>query len=199
MNRLHQQLEFLTEIDQLKSITRQTLLMNGKTQENDAEHSWHLAVAVMILQEHVEDQKTDLSKVIQMVLIHDIVEIDAGDTYAYDEAAHHDKEERELKAAHRIFGLLPDDQAQHMKALWLEFEATQTPEAKLANALDRFMPMWHNYKTKGKQWQKYGVTEQMVLKRNRNIADGSPALWAFAKEMVADAVEKGYLQKEARQ
>jgi len=199
MNRLHQQLEFLTEIDQLKSITRQTLLMDGQTLENDAEHSWHLALAVMILQEHGDDQQIDLSKVIQMVLIHDIVEIDAGDTYAYDEAAHRDKEERELQAAHRLFGLLPADQAEQMKTLWLEFEAAQSPEAKLANALDRFMPMWHNYKTKGKQWQKHGVTDQMVLKRNRSIEDGSPALWAFAKEMVADAVEKGYLQKETQQ
>ncbi len=199
MNQLHQQLNFLTEIDQLKTITRQTLLMNGEKQENDAEHSWHLAMAVMILQEHGNDHQIDLAKVIRMVLIHDIVEIDAGDTYAYDEAAHHDKAARELKAADRIFGLLPADQAQEMKDLWLEFEATQTPEAKLANALDRFMPMWHNYKTKGKQWQKHGVTEQMVLKRNRSIEEGSAALWAFAKEMVADAVEKGYLQKETRQ
>lgn len=198
MDRFQQQLGFLTEIDKLKSITRQTLLMDGETNENDAEHSWHLAMAVMILHEHGEAKHVDLLKVMKMVLIHDIVEIDAGDTYAYDEGAHYDKEEREQKAAKRLFGLLPEDQAAELRLLWEEFEAVQTSEAKLANALDRFMPMWHNYQTKGKQWQKHGVTQQMVLKRNESIKYGSTVLWEFAKQMVTEAVEKGYLQKETR-
>lgn len=198
MDRLTRQINFLVEIDKLKQVGRQTLLMDGSRNENDAEHSWHLAMAVIILSEESNFQHIDMLKVIKMVLIHDIVEIDAGDTYAYDTHAHHDKQEREQKAARRIFGLLPDDQRDEMNALWEAFEASTTDEAKLANALDRFMPILHNYRTKGRQWLKHEVTDKMVINRNKNIKDGAAALWEYVLTMIKNAVEEGMLRQDVR-
>jgi putative hydrolase of HD superfamily len=191
--RLEQQLTFLREIDKLKHIQRQTLLLDASRRENDAEHSWHLAMAVLLLQEYGNSTDYDLLKVLQMVLIHDIVEVDAGDTYAYDEAANVGKYEREQKAAKRLYGLLPEDQRVFYKALWEEFEAAQTKEAKLANALDRFMPLYHNYTTGGKQWKLHNVSKEQVLTRNQPIQDGSEALWEKVLVIVEDAVTKGML------
>jgi len=127
------------------------------------------------------------------VLIHDLVEIDAGDTFAYDDAGAVDKAERETAAADRVFGLLPADQAAELRTIWEEFEARQTMEAKYAAALDRFQPMLHNYRTQGQAWQEHGITADRVIARNQHMAEGSPALWDYAKEFVADAVAKGYL------
>lgn len=192
--RLVRQLDFLREIDRLKTVLRQTVLTDKSRRENSAEHSWHLAVMAGLLQEHANEPGLDVGRVIRMVLIHDIVEIDAGDTFAYDTAGHADKAEREERAAERLFGLLPDDQRAEMMDLWREFEDRTTPEAKFAAALDRLQPMIHNYLTEGHTWRQHGITAGQVLARNRHIAEGSEALWRFAEQMINDAVDKGYLQ-----
>ena len=193
-SRLAKQVEFIVEIDKLKQVVRRTWLTDKSRQENDAEHSWHLGVMAILLLEHAQQPRLDLLRVLKMVLIHDLVEIDAGDTFAYDDAGALDKAERESAAADRVFGLLPADQAAELRTLWEEFEARQTPEAKYAAALDRFQPMLHNYRTQGKAWQEHGITADQVIARNQHIAEGSPALWEYAREFVADAVAKGYLR-----
>lgn len=191
--RLAQQIKFLVEIDKLKQVFRQTWLMDQSRKENDAEHSWHLAVMVAVLQEHAEPEQFDLLHVLKMVLIHDLVEIDAGDTFTYDDVAGRDKAQREQQAADRIFRLLPDDQAAELRGLWEEFEARATPESRYAAALDRLQPILHNYFTEGRAWREHGVTSAMVIARNRHIAAGSPALWQFVEGLIRDAVAKGYL------
>lgn len=191
--RLEQQLTFIKEIDKLKRIYRQTYLMNGQDKENDAEHSWHLAVMALLLHEYAAEE-IDLSKVVKMVLIHDLVEIDAGDSFCYDEVANADKGQREEAAAARLFSLPPRDQGQFFRDIWEEFEERKTPEACFAASLDRLQPLLHNYHTKGISWQEHGVTEDMVLKRNCHIRQGSPKLWEYVKGLIADAVDKGYLQ-----
>jgi putative hydrolase of HD superfamily len=193
-SRLAKQVEFIVEIDKLKQVVRRTWLTDKSRQENDAEHSWHLGVMAILLLEHAQQPRLDLLRVLKMVLIHDLVEIDAGDTFAYDDAGALDKAEREGAAADRVFALLPADQAAELRTLWEEFEARQTPEAKYAAALDRFQPMLHNYRTQGKAWQEHGITADQVIARNQHIAEGSPALWEYAREFVADAVAKGYLR-----
>lgn len=192
-SRLARQVEFIVEIDKLKQVVRRTWLMDQSRQENDAEHSWHLAVMAILLLEHAQQPELDLLRVLKMLLIHDLVEIDAGDTFAYDDAGAADKTERESAAADRLFGLLPDDQADQWRALWSEFEARETPEAKYAAALDRFQPMLHNYRTQGKAWREHGITADQVIVRNRHLAEGAPTLWAYAERFVADAVAKGDL------
>jgi putative hydrolases of HD superfamily len=193
-SRLAQQIEFIVEIDQLKQVLRRTYLIDKSRRENDAEHSWHLGLMAILLVEHAQQPQLDLLRVLKMVLVHDLVEIDAGDTFAYDEVGAVDKAARETAAAERIFDLLPTDQAVELRALWDEFEARQTPEAQYAAALDRFQPMLHNYRTQGKAWQEHGITADQVLARNQHMADGSPALWNYARRFVADAVAKGYLR-----
>ena len=193
-SRLAKQVEFIVEIDKLKQVYRRTWLTDKSRRENDAEHSWHLGVMAVLLLEHAQQPRLDLLRVLKMVLIHDLVEIDAGDTFAYDDAGALDKAEREGAAADRVFALLPADQAAELRTLWEEFEARQTPEAKYAAALDRFQPMLHNYRTQGKAWQEHGITADQVIARNQHIAEGSPALWEYAREFVADAVAKGYLR-----
>ncbi|WP_075603234.1 HD domain-containing protein [Saccharicrinis aurantiacus] len=192
--RLMKQLQFIAEIDKVKQIIRQTLLLDKSRQENDAEHSWHMAMAVFILHEHANETDIDLVKSVKMALIHDIVEIDAGDVFAYDTAGHHNKFENELKASERIFGLLPDDQAAEYKQLWLEFEKGETNEAKFVGAIDKFMPIYHNYLTEGQQWHKHGVTSEMVLKRNQPLQQGSDILWARVNEFIEECKEKGILE-----
>ncbi len=194
-SRLAKQVEFIVEVDKLKQVYRRTWLTDKSRRENDAEHSWHLGVMAVLLLEHAQQPQLDLLRVLKMVLVHDLVEIDAGDTFAYDDAGAMDKAERENAAADRVFNLLPADQAAELRAIWEEFEARQTPEAKYAAALDRFQPMLHNYRTQGKAWQEHGITADRVIARNQHMAEGSPALWDFAKEFVADAVAKGYLRQ----
>ncbi len=192
--RLHQQIAFILEIDKLKSVLRQTYLIDDPRHENSAEHSWHLAMMAMLLAEHANIE-VNLLRVLQMLLVHDIVEIDAGDTYCYDSAGNDDKAEREQRAAHRIFGLLPDDQQGEMQDLWQEFEARETPEAKFAAALDRLMPILHNYHTQGRSWIEHGITSAQVRERNRHAEEGSAALWQHVEALIADAVGQGHLRE----
>lgn len=193
--RLQQQVEFLVEIDKLKTVMRRTDLISADRRENDAEHSWHLAVAAMVLAEYANDP-IDLSKVIKMVLIHDLVEIDAGDTYCYDVEGAKDKEEREQRAADRLFAILPQDQGKEFRKLWAEFEEGATAEAKFAAALDRFQPVLHNLRTDGRSWSQHGIVRQQVAKRIAPIADGSARLWHYISRLIAEAVAAGILKEK---
>ncbi len=192
MDKLKQQIAFILEVDKLKTIYRQSLIADKSRYENDAEHSWHLALMAFLLAGHT-NCRVDLLKVIKMVLMHDIVEIDAGDTYCYDESAKLDKREREERAADRIFSLLPEEQCREMHELWEEFELMETPEAKYAAALDRLQPVLLNYTAGGLSWKKHGISADQVIERNHRIEDGSEKLWDFAKELINDAVKKDYL------
>jgi putative hydrolases of HD superfamily len=192
--RLTQQIAFVMEIDKLKTILRQTSLMDNSRRENSAEHSWHLAVMALTLGDYAEPG-TDLTRVVKMVLVHDIVEIDAGDTFAYDAQGYTDKNEREERAAARIFGLLPDAQRDELLVLWHEFEAISTPEARFANALDRLEPLLGNYTTDGGSWKKAGVTLAKVQKRMEPIGNVSAALGVYVQEIIADSVAKGYIRE----
>lgn len=193
MDRLAKQIQFILEIDKLKSVYRRTYLLDVDRRENSAEHSWHLALLAMVLAEHANGP-LDLLKVIKMVLIHDIVEIDAGDTYIYDEQG--DKAERERVAADRIFGLLPSDQEQEFREIWREFETAATLEARFASALDRFMPQLHNFHTGGRSWKEHGITVDRVRGRNAGIALGSEVLWQWTQTLLEDAVAKGILPEK---
>jgi putative hydrolase of HD superfamily len=177
----------------LKLILRRTLVTDKSRYENTAEHSWHLAMFAMMLCEHANEPDLNVMRVIRMVLIHDIVEIDAGDTFAYDVVGHEDKAEREQAAAFRIFGMLPEDQQEEISQLWEEFEDRETSEALFANALDRLHPLLHNYYTEGAAWKEHGITSSQVLERNAHIAEGSEILWEFAEELIRSSVAKGYL------
>lgn len=193
--RLKKQMDFILEADKIKRIGRQTYLSDGVRKENDAEHSWHLALMAILLQEH-SNQELDVLKVITMVLIHDMVEIDAGDTYAYDEAAHATKREREVAAADRIFGILPADQKEYLRQLWEEFEEYETPEAKFAHMLDNFQPLMLNDVTDGRSWVEHGVKKSQVLKRNARTAEGSEIIMNEVRKIVDKHVVKGHLQDE---
>ena len=190
--RLETQLDFILEVEQLKQIFRQTLLPGDKRRENDAEHSWHLSLMAILLVEHASAE-VDLLRVLKMLLIHDVVEIDAGDTFVYDQAALEDKDEREQKAADRLFGLLPSDQATVLRALWDEFEARQSPEARYAAALDRLQPILLNFHTQGAAWRRHGICKAQVIARNEHIQEGAPALWTYVRKLIDEAVARGYL------
>jgi 5'-deoxynucleotidase YfbR-like HD superfamily hydrolase len=190
--RFERQIRFVLEIDKLKTIIRRTYLLNADRAENTAEHSWHLAIMAILLAEHA-NEPIDVAKVVKMVLVHDIVEIDAGDTYFYDTAAALDKAERENAAAQRIFGILPPDQSEELRMLWKEFEAGKTADARFALALDRFMPQLHNYYTRGRSWAEHGITADRVLERNASMAEGSEKLWECARALLNDAVAQGFL------
>ena len=189
--RLHEQIEFLCAIDELKRVERQTTLLDGSRRENSAEHSWHLALYTMVLAEYGGD--LDVGRVLRMVLVHDIVEIDAGDTYIYDEQGQATKEERERQAADRLFALLPDDQAGVLRAAWDEFEERETPEARFAYAIDRLQPLLHNHRTGGAAWRRHGITADQVYDKNHPIGDGAPRLWELARELVETSVQRGDL------
>lgn len=190
--RLAQQLEFITEIDRLKQVLRQTKLFDASRRENSAEHSWHLAVMASVLLEYAPPE-TNLTRVLELLLVHDMVEIDAGDTFAYDAAANLDKAERERAAAERVFGLLPDDLEVRLSGAWQEFETGTTVEARFANALDRLQPFLHNYYAQGGTWRAHGITKAQVLGRMRPIEHGTPALWPYVLERIAEACELGYI------
>lgn len=193
--RLGRQVQFVLEVDKLKQVYRQTYLLDQSRKENDAEHSWHIALMAIVLCEHAADSEVDVLRVLKMLLMHDLVEIDAGDTFCYDEAGQRSKLQRERAAADRIFNMLPADQAAEYRALWEEFEAAGSAEARFAAALDRLQPLTHNCMTHGLAWREHGVTEDRVLARNRHIADGSPALWRHAENMIHNAVEQGHLAR----
>jgi putative hydrolase of HD superfamily len=186
-NRLEQQLRFLAEIDKLKDILRRSLVTGTLRQENSAEHSWHLALMVPVLIEHAELHSVDVLRVLKMILIHDLVEIDAGDTFCYDVAGNATKAEREQRAAQRIFPLLPQDQAHELRILWDEFEAGLTGEAKLAQALDRLHPILQNLQTGGTSWRKHGVTKVQVLERNQKIGEVMPSVWNEIRRQIDQA------------
>ncbi|HMK46146.1 MAG TPA: HD domain-containing protein [Methanocella sp.] len=193
--RLEQQINFLIEIDRLKHVYRQTYLLDRSRHDSDVEHSWHFAIMALVLSEYTKDS-VDISKVIRMALIHDIVEIDAGDVIVYDRKTDGDHVAKERAAAKRIFGLLPIDQARELSELWAEFERRETPEAKFAAALDRFDPLLHNFYTEGKAWQEHGVTADQVLEVNRHIGQTAPEIWKKVQELVQELVEKGHLKSE---
>lgn len=193
--RLEKQIRFITEIDKVKNIFRQTYLADGKRKENDAEHSWHLAISAVLLKEHMKAE-ADLTKVMVMVLIHDLVEIDAGDTYAYDEVGAATKWEREVKAADRIFGLLPEDQGTYFRSLWEEFEAYETAEAKFAHLLDNFQPLLLNDASDGKSWAEHSVHKSQVCRRNERIPETSEIVWEKMLEIMDKHIEKGNLKAD---
>ena len=194
-DRFKQQIEFILEIDRLKHVLRQTILMDKSRQENSAEHSWHIALTVMILSEYAADDGIDLFRVIKILLIHDLIEIDAGDTYCYDDRGRNDQVERERAAADRIFNILPADQARTFRELWDEFEERKTPESRFANALDRVQPFLHNYFTRGITWQENNIKSDQVKGRMQPVNDGAPVLWKYVSSLIDDAVNKGYLSK----
>jgi len=194
-SRLSRQVQFIVEVDKLKEIFRQTLVIGSRRAENDAEHSWHLCLIAVILAEHAADRSLDILKVLKMLIIHDLVEIDAGDTFAYDTARMADQHEREARAADRIFGLLPEDQRDEMRSLWEDFEEKTTAEAKFATAVDRFQPMLLNVRTQGAAWNRHGVTRDRVLARNAQIKQGAPAIWEYSAAMIEDAVNRGELAR----
>lgn len=190
--RLQRQLAFVSEVDKLKSVLRQTLLQDSSRRENSAEHSWHLAVMALVLFEYAPPG-TDITRTLKMLLVHDVVEIEAGDTFAYDLEGYLDKEDREQAAAEKLFGLLPDEQERELRALWDEFEGGETNAARFANALDRLQPFWHNLQTEGGTWRVHSVTKAQVLKRMEPIARGTPELWPVVLSLIDEAVAAGIL------
>lgn len=188
--RLQKQIAFIKEIDKVKNIFRQTYLADGTRKENDAEHSWHIALMVVLLKEYVSED-VDVAKVMTMVLIHDLVEIDAGDTYAYDSEGAKFKREREVKAADRIFGILPADQGMYFRELWEEFEAYETPDAKYAHLLDNFQPLLLNDASGGRSWNEHGVHKSQIYKRNEKVQETSQEIWNTIQEVVESHIAKG--------
>lgn len=193
--RLEEQLKFIVEVDKAKEVLRRTLLINSKRRENDSEHSWHLALMAPILKEYVKED-VNIEKVINMVIIHDLVEIDAGDTYCYDSKGYETKNERELKAASRIFNILPKDQADIVFNLWNEFEEVKTIESKYANTLDRLQPILLNISLEGKSWRENKTTKSMVLKRMEIIKETSEDLYEVVTNIINKGVEIGALKDE---
>jgi putative hydrolase of HD superfamily len=194
-DRLAQQIQFIIEIDKLKSILRQTLLVDESRRENSAEHSWHLALMAVLLIEYAP-VGVDLLSAIKMLLIHDLVEIDAGDTFCYDLQGNETKAEREIQAATRLFGLLPPEQGNELKEIWQEFEAQETATAKFAAALDRLQPVLHNQQTRGGTWQIHNIHRDQVQQRVSLIETGAPELWPFVQKLLDDCVAAGYLESQ---
>lgn len=192
--RLIQQIEFIIEVDKLKTILRQSRTIQERKRENDAEHSWHLTLMAIILQEHA-NADVEILRVLKMLIIHDIVEIDAGDTFAYDEHGHEDKTKREEKAFQRIYNLLPEDQYRELYQLWREFEDRLSPESKFAASLDRLHPMLLNFHTEGATWKQHGICRDQVNRRNSHIAEGSSELWEYAQTIIEEACERGFLKE----
>lgn len=186
--------EFITELDKLKAVKRQiTLPLDNDRQENSAEHSWHVALMATTLAPFAA-QPIDISRVVRMILIHDVVEIDAGDLFAFQEAAEHEAQaEKELAAAKRIFGLLPAPLNQELLALWLEFEEAETPDAEFAKAMDRVLPVFQNMQNQGGSWKKHGVTREKIAQRNKHLVTCAPSLWDYVNTQLDNAVKKRWL------
>lgn len=192
-SRLTQQIQFILEIDKLKHILRQTLLTDSSRRENTAEHSWHIAIMAIVLAEYAPPG-TDIDRTIKMLLIHDLVEIDAGDTFCYDVQANLSKAEREIEAANRIFGLLPNDLGVELRAIWEEFELQNTPTSKFAAALDRIQPFLHNGETKGGTWRIHDISRTQVMKRMTPVEEGAPELWEYIQHLIDNFTRDGYLK-----
>lgn len=195
MTRLEQQIAFILEIDKVKNVFRQTYLSDRNRKENDAEHSWHIAIMAMLLQEHMKEP-VDVLRVMTMVLIHDLVEIDAGDTYAYDASGNATKREREVKAAERIFGLLPEDQGAYFRELWDEFEEYKTADAQYAHLLDNLQPLLLNDASGGASWEEHIVKKSQIYKRNERLPEISDAIWEHMKSVIERNVKKGKVLDE---
>ncbi|ENI8075990.1 TPA: HD domain-containing protein [Vibrio vulnificus] len=194
MERLNKQLVLLMELDKLKSVLRRTRVKSAdKRLENSAEHSWHVALMALLMEEHA-NEPVNIGRVVKMLLLHDVVEIDAGDTFVYDAVASEQQAEKELAAAQRLFGMLPADQGEELLQLWLEFEAAQTADAKFGKALDRIIPMLLNYHNQGQSWQEHGVTRLQALTVNQKIDLGSHVLWDKAQEIIEQATQNGWLK-----
>ena len=191
--RLEKQMAFIREIDKEKQIFRQSYVTDGTRKENDAEHAWHMAIMTFLLSEYANED-IDVLKTIRMILIHDIVEIDAGDTYAYDDSAKATQYEREERAANRLFGLLPEDQAKNLRALWDEFEAGESKEARFARTMDNVQPLLLNDATGGKAWEEHDVPLSKIMKRNERTAKGSEALWEYSRDhLIKKNVQEGHI------
>lgn len=190
-HRINQQIEFILTLDKLKNIQRRSYLISGNRTENSAEHSWHISLMAMLLSEY-SNESIDLERTISMLLVHDIVEIEAGDTYCYDDVI--DQQQREEEAADQLFDMLPDDQNAMMRNLWVDFELGVSPEARFAAAMDRLMPLLQSYYTQGKGWKESGIRKSQVIERNGPIVDGSKTLWNYAENLIDDAVERGWLE-----
>ncbi|MER2496393.1 HD domain-containing protein [Vibrio neptunius] len=194
MDRLEKQLALVMELDQLKSVLRRTRVKSAQGRlENSAEHSWHVALMAILMEEHA-NEPVNIARVVKMLLLHDIVEIDAGDTFVYDTAASKVQAEKELAAAQRLFALLPNDQGQELLELWLEFERAESADAKFGKALDRIIPMLLNYHNNGQSWLEHGVTREQALTVNQKIEYGSQALWGKAQQVIEEATQKGWLK-----
>lgn len=194
-SRLKMDIEFIIELDKMKSILRQTSLIDQSKRENDAEHSWHISVMAMVLSEYANED-IDVCKVMKMLLIHDLVEIYAGDTFCYDPEGNKDKKERELIAADKIFGMLEKDKGKELRSLWDEFEEMKTKEALFAASMDRLQPFINNYYSGGGTWKKFNVSKKEIYKRIAPLKESSEELWRFTESMIEDAFDKGYITKE---
>lgn len=190
---LEQRIDFLLELDKQKTIMRQTYLADGSRKEGDAEHAWHLAVMAFLLADTAREE-IDVLKTMKMVLLHDVIEIDAGDTYAYDMEQNKTKKDREIKAAKRIYGMLPKTMQEEYICLWEEFEKMETPEAKFANTLDKIQPLLLNHASGGRSWREHGIKKSQVMERNARTGDGSDILWEYAKTLIDRNVELGNLR-----
>ena len=188
-------LSFIVEVDKIKNIMRRTLLIDGSRRENDAEHSWHLAIMAMLLTEYADDKNFTLDKVLKMVIVHDLVEIYAGDTFAFDVKGNLEKEDKEKKAADKLFGQLPSNQGKQLRKLWEEFDEAKTPEARYAAALDRLQPFIHNLCTEGHTWVLGKVTKEQVYKRSGLAMEVLPALKPWMEEQINDAIKKGWISE----
>lgn len=192
--RLLKDIEFIVELDKMKTILRRTSLINEDRYEDDAQHSWHIAVMAMVLAEYA-NEKIDVCKVIKMLLVHDLVEIYAGDTFCYDKEANKDKKERELKAADKIYGMLDVDKGKELRALWEEFEEMKTPEAIFAASMDNLQPMLNNYNNGGGTWKKFDVPQSEIYKRISPVKQASNELWKYVEFMLEDAYNKGMINR----
>ncbi|MEG0832636.1 MAG: HD domain-containing protein [Oscillospiraceae bacterium] len=193
-DRFERQLEFLVEADKMKTIVRRTMLVDKSRRENDAEHSWHFALMAMILAQYCEDESVDMLRVLKMALVHDLIEVYAGDTFAYDKAGNLTKEKREKEAADRLFGILPEDQGAEIRALWEEFDAMETPDSRYAASIDRLQPFVNNYMTQGYTWAEGDVSRAQVYDRIGIVKSTMPQIWGFVEKVIEEAVENGQLK-----
>lgn len=195
MDRILKDMEFIVQLDKMKTVLRQTQLIGSEQREDDAQHSWHIAVMTMVLSDYA-DEKIDSSKVIKMLLIHDLVELYAGDTFCYDAKGNEDKKSREMEAADKIFGMLDENKAKEFRSLWDEFEDMETPEALFAASMDRLQPMLNNYYNGGGTWKKHEIAQRDIFKRISPMEKSSKKLWEFVEFMLEDAYNKGLISKK---